>query len=98
MSTDEEKAEQIRALFKRIDSREVTLQFLGGYPYDDPSDGPVYTSLPKYKTSDGWTVCIFDDAGSFDYVEWVESPEGWKVHYPYPVVHTRGSSRRRLPS
>jgi len=49
---------------------------------------PPETLYPKWLASNGWKVCVFDDAGCWDYIEWVESSDGRRSEYQdlYPEV------------
>jgi hypothetical protein len=58
--------DEAMALLKRIESGEVTLDLQKVIFF-----GPV-----EYLASDGWKLAVFDDAGEWDYLEWIESPEG----------------------
>jgi hypothetical protein len=63
---------RLRELFSAIESGSVTVA-----PERDPAD--VFAGNVTYRTSNGWTVVVFNDCQSFDYIDHVISPEGEKV-------------------
>lgn len=64
-------ASALQAVLDGIESGRVPLEIV---------EPPEYCNYPKYK-ADGWTFCVFDDCWSWDYFEWVESPDGERVEY-----------------
>ena len=42
---------------------------------------PVEVVYPKWKASNGWIICVFDDVGSWDYIEWIETTDGRRSEY-----------------
>jgi|SRR5438309_690694 len=42
---------------------------------------PITVVYPQWIASNGWKICVFDDAGSWDYIEWVESSDGRRSEY-----------------
>ena len=66
--------DRLGELLRRIDAREVKLE-LDPRPRDD-----WYCDYPTFRAN-GWTLCVFDDAGEWDYLEWAESPQGDRVEF-----------------
>lgn len=54
--------------------------------------GPVgvghwgYCSLEVFPLQDGWEVAIFNDCGEWDYVEWVQAPDGRRWDFPFDTL------------
>jgi hypothetical protein len=62
------------ALLKSIESGEVKVTPVNGPPeYFD-----VYAS---YTTPCGWSLCVFNDVGEWDYLESIKSPDGREWNY-----------------
>lgn len=59
-------------VLRRIDNRRTRLNVLRSR---------ADSGYPEYE-ADGWKFCVFDDCGSWDYLEWVEAPTGERVEYP----------------
>jgi hypothetical protein len=62
------------AFLRRIESGEVQLELVAG-PTAEPGIKFQHT-IARYKTSDGWEMAVFNDAGEWDYVEWITAPDG----------------------
>jgi hypothetical protein len=44
-----------------------------------------YFGTPVYAASNGWTLCVFCDAGDWDYLEWVRDEDG--LAWDFEGVH-----------
>lgn len=47
---------------------------------------PMDFVLCEYKASNGWTICIFNDCGEWDYIEWIQAG-GRRYSYHYLAKH-----------
>lgn len=43
--------------------------------------GTSAKGMPEWVASNGWRVCVFDDAGYWDYVEWIDDGAGRRSLY-----------------
>ncbi len=75
---DWEFSKELRKNLDGIDAGEITLTLLN----PDKDGRPGYVGYPTYLASNGWKICVFDDCGDWDYIQWVESPEGEAMEYP----------------
>jgi hypothetical protein len=41
----------------------------------------VYAGVVEYAASNGWRLAVFNDCNEWDYLEWVEAPDGRRVDY-----------------
>jgi|SRR5579872_460785 len=48
---------------------------------------PPIISYPRWVASNGWHICVFDDAGEWDYIEWVETSDGRRASYSDIYLH-----------
>lgn len=62
----------------------VSLGWVHVIPLNDDSDGSDdhYFSVREYALGvTGWWIGVFDDAGGWDYLEWVRAPDGRRWEY-----------------
>ena len=66
----------LKELLDGIDARTIPLEIL---------EAPEYCNYSTYKAA-GWTLVVFDDCHSWDYIEVAESPAGerweYEIHKP----------------
>jgi hypothetical protein len=43
-------------------------------------DAP-YAGVVEYAASNGWRLAVFNDCNEWDYLEWIEAPDGRRVSY-----------------
>jgi hypothetical protein len=69
------EAQELRELLEAIERGDVTLT---------TNRGPekVYAGNVVYRASNGWTIQVFNDCGDWDYLDYVEAPDGRSVDYP----------------
>lgn len=48
-------------------------------PTEDPDD--IYAGEVEYKASNGWTIVVFNDCASFDYIDRAETPDGRRIDF-----------------
>lgn len=41
----------------------------------------VYAGQVEYTAANGWRLAVFNDCNEWDYVEWIETPDGRRVDY-----------------
>lgn len=51
-------------------------------PVEDPAT--VFAGDITYRTDDGWTLVVFDDCNSFDFIYHVVTPEGERLDWDSP--------------
>lgn len=68
--------EEMAAQLRRIASGEVSLQAVG------MSWSDVFAGDCELRTSDGWTIVVFNDCFEFDYVDRAESLDGRQYRFP----------------
>lgn len=58
------------------------------YPVPDPTTGKTgdggqwYCGVFQWRTPDDWIVAVYNDCGEWDYLEWIESPDGQRWNFP----------------
>jgi len=65
---------ELRELLTAIERGTVHLT-----PIQDPQD--IYAGIVEYAVDNGWRLAIFNDCNEWDYLEWVEAPDGRRVDY-----------------
>ena len=88
---DEVDPKALRQLLADIDSGALTLE----RPPGSGANFEWFCGYPTFKAA-GWTICVFDDAGDWDYLEWVESPDGKRTEYPVNTLYEDLSEAQRL--
>lgn len=48
-------------------------------PIRDPQD--IYAGVVEYAVDNGWRLAVFNDCNEWDYLEWIEAPDGRRVDY-----------------
>ena len=41
----------------------------------------VYAGVVEYSATNGWRLAVFNDCNEWDYLEWIEAPDGRRVDY-----------------
>lgn len=89
--------DRVLALLARVEAGEVPLAYVG-----DRTPAEVYAGNVWYRTPDGWTLVVFNDCNSWDYLDSAISPEGEHLHvwdgpwsddggdYEEPIYRLRG--------
>ena len=67
------EANELIAVLNGIENGSIPLTVVSGVP-----GGHVNV----YYEAVGWKFCVFDDAGEWDYFEWIESPTGEHRDFP----------------
>ncbi|HET6961975.1 MAG TPA: hypothetical protein VFJ27_05750 [Terriglobia bacterium] len=67
-------AAEIRALLTAIELGAVRLT-----PMEEPQR--VYSGVVAYPTTNGWRLGVFNDCNEWDYLEWIEAPDGRRVDH-----------------
>jgi hypothetical protein len=65
---------EIRELLTAIETGTVHLT-----PIREPQD--IYAGIVEYVVDNGWRIAVFNDCNEWDYIEWVETPDGRRVDY-----------------
>jgi len=65
---------EIRELLTAIEFGTVHLR-----PVQDPQD--ISAGVVEYEVDNGWRLAVFSDCNAWDYLEWVEAPDGRRVDY-----------------
>lgn len=69
-------AARIKDFLTAVDDGSITLTLTN--PCKDGK--PEYFGHPLYEAH-GWRICVFDDAGEWDYIEWIETPDGHRTEF-----------------
>lgn len=65
---------ELRELLTAIERGTVHLT-----PVQDPQD--IYAGIVEYVVDNGWRLAVFNDCNAWDYLEWIEAPDGRRVDY-----------------
>ena len=65
---------EIRQLLTAIETGSVQLT-----PLEEPQQ--IYAGVVEYVVSNGWRLAVFNDCNEWDYLEWIETPDGRRVDY-----------------
>ena len=65
---------EIRELLTAIECGTVHLT-----PMQEPQR--MYTGIVEYDVDNGWRLAVFNDCNEWDYIEWIEAPDGRRVDY-----------------
>jgi hypothetical protein len=63
---------ELRELFTAIETGSVLLV---------ATKEPKNWGVVEYKADNGWSVAIYNDANEWDYIEWVQAPDGRRVTF-----------------
>ena len=65
---------EIRELLTAIERGTVHLT-----PIQEPQR--MYAGVVEYAVDNGWRLAVFNDCNEWDYLEWIETPDGRRVDY-----------------
>ena len=74
MELSQDDLKEVEELLKQIEEGTVTLK-----PETDLKKH--WDGVLVYEMSNGWKIAIFYDAGSWDYIEWIQHPSGRKTEW-----------------
>lgn len=66
--------DEIRAVLSAVESGAIRLT-----PTMEPQ--LVYAGVVEYEATNGWRLAVFNDCNEWDYLEWIEAPDGRHVEY-----------------
>lgn len=67
---------EIRELLTAIERGTVQIT-----PVQDPQE--IYAGVAEYIVDNGWRLAVFVDCNEWDYIEWIEAPDGRRVDYDH---------------
>lgn len=65
---------EIRELLTAIERGTVHLT-----PVQEPQR--IYSGVVEYVADNGWRLAVFNDCNEWDYLEWIETPDGRRVDF-----------------
>jgi len=66
--------DEIRSVLSAIERGAIRLT-----PLEEPQR--VYAGVVEYAATNGWRIAVFNDCNEWDYIEWIEAPDGRRVDY-----------------
>ena len=64
-------------------SRELLAAIEAGTVHLTPIGEPqrIYAGIVEYVINNGWRLAVFNDCNEWDYLEWIETPDGRRVDF-----------------
>lgn len=68
---------EIRRALEQADRGEVAIVTVGPQDWNETRRG----GLMEFHLGSGWSLSVFNDGGQWDYLEWVQAPDGRREEY-----------------
>lgn len=68
------ETDEILYILRAVETGGITL-----YASKDPQE--VYAGVVHYEASNGWKIGIFNDCNEWDYIQYIEAPDGRRMDF-----------------